>query len=598
MIRPPSSAATPLRPGATGSESEVARLIDYLTGGVAPGTDSPPAAGLWIMGSVGPLLADGEPRYRLLETIGQGATATVYEATDRLLSTESSEALVAVKVSRCDREGDAEGLLAEARNARRVEHRNVLRVLDCGRTADGRVFTVLELIEGPTLEGFLASSPGPGRREVVRLLVGAARGLEAIHAAGLVHCDLKPANMLVGPDGTVRIADFGAATAQTRKAPLADAATPDARGTLAFMAPEQFRLERGALTPSSDIFSFGATLFWALTGEAAAGGCSLEALSSLSTPEGLRPEQLDRRLRLAGVERDLRAITVRALAPAQRDRYGSAGVLAGELELWLARRPLLWTRSGPVRRTRLAARRHPVAAAAIVLASLGAAAAVAAHADARRLGREAEVQRNELLIEKSKRETDAAWRKRSLDSLMKLMSGFRSAKEQGLASEVLTSLWVLEWAHGPTLLEDPGAVGAIWATRIEVLQSLHEEARARGGADSIEARLMEPSLSLWLLRDGRPEEARPILDDAIRFWEHHAAANDSWLLELGTLRAAAEVMSLRRTASVRSLTRDETEHLASGETILAGARDALRADKGPVAQLVRDVLGNAPATGN
>lgn len=606
-MRTSTSAATPLRPAAglatglaTGAEveSEVAKLLDYLTGDAGPQA-APPASGLWIMGSVGPLLGDGEPRYRLLETIGQGSSSTVYQATDRLLATDSSEALVAVKLSRCDRAGDADDLLTEARNARSVEHRNVLRVLDCGRTADGRVFTVLEMVEGPTLDGHLARSPGLARRDLVRLLLDAARGLEAIHAAGLVHCDLKPANMLIGPDGTLKIADFGAATAQTRKAPLADPGTPDVRGTLAFMAPEQFRLERGALTPSSDIFSFGATLFWALTGEAAAGGCSLEALSSLCTEDGLQPEQIDRRLRAAGVDRDLRAITTRALAPAQRDRYASAGVLAGDLEAWLARRPLVWTHPGPLRLATLAGRRHPVAAAALALAMLGGAAAAIAFADARRLGREAQIQRTELLVEKSKRETDAQWRKRSLESLMKLMSGFRSAKEQGLASEVLTSLWVLEWAHGPLLMQDPAAVGEIWATRIDVLQSLRAQARARGDRDSIEARLIEPSLALWLLRDGRPAEARPIIDDAIAFWEHHAATGDSWLEDLRTLRAAAGVLELRRAGGVRALTASEQRLLAEHTGHLRGAYATFAAagNAGPLSQLVGEVLNGGRTAG-
>jgi len=579
--------ATPTPHGA--QAPEVARLIDYLVGA---GEQAKAPAAFWIAGSVGPRLADGEPRYRLLKPIGRGSCATVYEASDRILATDANEALVAVKIARCDGALQVERWLDEARHARCVEHPHVVRVLDCGLTDDGHVFTVLELIEGPTLEQHIARSPRASRRDLVALLVQAAEGLGAIHAAGLVHCDIKPANLLCGPDGAIKIADFGAAAAQSRKPPLADCATPNARGTLAFMAPEQFRLERGALTPSSDIFSLGATLFWLLTGSAVAGSSPLEAIGALADAEGLDVEDLDRRLRAAGIDGTLRAITLRALAPLQRDRYASAGVLAADLSAWIERRPVGWTRPGPLRRTALLCRRRPVAAAAVAIALAAGVVTAASVADARRLAAEHAAGEAQLQAERAARAADAAWRKRSLDSLMRLMTGFRAAKEQGLAAEVLTSLWVLEWAHGPTLLQNPAAISEIWSTRIEVLGSVRDEARAAAGADSIQARLTEPSLVLWLLLDGRIAEARPILDDALAYWERHAAPDDPWMRELRVLEAAAGVLGARQSLAGRAGTVQEQERLAQLEARLAAASDAAppAAQTGPLGGLVSGIL--------
>ncbi len=585
---PSPACATKTAPAA--HPAEVSTLINFLVGGAG---DAGVPAVLRVADSIGPRLADGEGRYRLLRVIGRGSWSIVYEASDRLLATESSEALVAVKVARCDRRPDAERELDEARQARRVEHPNVVRVLDCGLSDEGSVFTVLELVEGHTLEQHVVRRPRAPRRELVGLLVQAARGLEAIHAAGLVHCDIKPSNLLLARDGSVRIADFGAAARQTRKPPLADPSTPDARGTLAFMAPEQFRLERGALTPSSDIFSLGATLFWLLTGEAVAGSSALEAVGALADSDGLDMEQVGRRLRAAGVDRQLRAITTRALAPDQQARYASAGVLAADLSAWIARRPVEWTRPGMATRVALLCRRRPFAAAGFALALLAGAAAAAAHADARRLAAENAAREAELEIERAERNAETAWRKRSLDSLMRLMAGFRAAKEQGLAAEVLTSLWVLEWAHGPTLLQDPAATGEIWATRIEVLQSVRERAISTAGPDSIEARLTEPSLALWLLRDGRPAEAQALLADAIDYWERRTTPSDPWLAELRVLDSAAAVLSARERGRDPA-SPDDGHRAAEHEAALVAARESMIAagKSGPLATLVSEVLDN------
>lgn len=572
--------------GATPEDAH--RLVEFLTreGPERPHADAPqpiPLTGRTL----------GEGRYRIIRTLGRGSCSTVYEASDTRLASTQSEAPVAIKVSRTDSPLDIDRWLAEARNARRVQHRNVVRVLDCGVTDDGQAFTVQELVAGSTLE-----SHGPGitrrtRREFVSLIAQAADGLEAIHAAGLVHCDIKPANLLIAPDGTLKIADFGASTTCAPDAAFTSDSPSIARGTLAFMAPELFRLDRESFMPSSDIFSLGATLFWMLTGSPVAGRNSAEAICSLSDRGGLDTHRIERELRAARVDRDLRTITLRALAPLLHERYGSAGVLAADLRAWAAKRPIESARPGPWHRSTLLVRRRPLTTAAIVLALAGGIAAAASLEQSRQLADQNAAQAAELAVERARIEADTAWRKRALDSLRRLMSGFGAAKEQGLAAEVLTSLWVLEWAHGPSLMEDPAALSTLWATRIDLLESVRADARAAAGPDSLEARLTEPSLALWLLRDGRTARAREILAEAIPFWTEHASPDDPWLAQLTILDAAATLIDLTNRSAVTTLSPADRAALEKHTAYLRAQRSRLAAagDRGPIAQFLRDLLG-------
>ncbi|HUJ62521.1 MAG TPA: protein kinase, partial [Kofleriaceae bacterium] len=191
-------------------------------------------------------------RYQLDRRIAAGGMGEVWAAWDPQL-----ERQIAVKLVRPERADDGrerERLLREARALAKLTHPNVLAVHDVGEL-DGEVFLATELVQGDTL----ASRGGPSAdwRTIARLYVQAARGLAAAHAVGLVHRDVKPANLLVGADGRVRVADFGLAVRAGRGAPIdADAPTasgprPGLRatvtvtqkghvaGTPAYMAPEQ-----------------------------------------------------------------------------------------------------------------------------------------------------------------------------------------------------------------------------------------------------------------------------------------------------------------------------------------------------------------------
>ncbi len=188
-------------------------------------------------------------RYQVVRWLGAGGMSVVYEAQDPELDRR-----VALKVLRRDL-ADAPGvqnrLVREAQALARLSAPNVVAIHDVG-SADGRVFLTMELIDGQTLAAWLAEQPR-ALDEILDVLVQAGRGLAAAHAAGLVHRDVKPANILVGRDGRTRVSDFGLVAAagampQARglAPPEAAAATTRDRasatglvGTPAYMAPEQ-----------------------------------------------------------------------------------------------------------------------------------------------------------------------------------------------------------------------------------------------------------------------------------------------------------------------------------------------------------------------
>ncbi|MBA3461030.1 MAG: serine/threonine protein kinase, partial [Deltaproteobacteria bacterium] len=185
-------------------------------------------------------------RYQLDRRIAAGGMGEVWAAWDPQLRRE-----LAIKFVRPDRADDGrerDRLLREARALARLTHPNVLAVHDVGEI-DGEVFLVTELVAGDTLSS--RGGPSSDWRSLVRLYAQAARGLAAAHAAGLVHRDVKPANLLLGGDGRVRVADFGLAVRSSTPSPLAPTEMPSLgassqitaaghiAGTPAYMAPEQ-----------------------------------------------------------------------------------------------------------------------------------------------------------------------------------------------------------------------------------------------------------------------------------------------------------------------------------------------------------------------
>jgi hypothetical protein len=199
-------------------------------------------------------------RYELAERVGAGGFSEVWRAADLVLARP-----VAVKLPYPGFAQDDEALArfrAEARNAGRLSHEHVARIYDYGEPdPPNPPFLVMELIAGPPLSALLRDGPlSPDR--TARLLAQAATGLAAAHQAGLIHRDIKPGNLMIGPGGSVKITDFGISYA-AGSAPLTG--TGLVLGTPAYLAPE--RMTGASATAAGDLYSLGIVGYQCLTGE-------------------------------------------------------------------------------------------------------------------------------------------------------------------------------------------------------------------------------------------------------------------------------------------------------------------------------------------
>ena len=208
-------------------------------------------------------------RYVLDDQIGNGGYGEVWRATDTVLARP-----VAVKLLHPRYTQRSEALArfrAEARHAGGLPHENIAQVFDYGEPADGQPpYLVMELVDGPSLETVLTGGPLDDSR-TMDIVAQAAAGLQAAHAAGMIHRDIKPGNLLLAPGGTVKITDFGIAHT-IGSAPLT--ASGELIGTPGYLAPERAMGERA--TPASDLYSLGMLAYECLAGTPPFRGTPLE----------------------------------------------------------------------------------------------------------------------------------------------------------------------------------------------------------------------------------------------------------------------------------------------------------------------------------
>lgn len=261
---------------------------------------------------VGTILA---ARYHIGARIDAGGMAVVYRAADEILGRD-----VAVKVMHPALAADpsfAERFRGEAQNAARLSHANVCAVYDYG-SSDGDLFIVMELVDGTTLRSLLERFGRLGTDTARHVARGVAAALDHAHAKGIIHRDVKPENILLTPDGQVKVVDFGIAKALGPQAANLTADRPI--GTVAYVAPEQ--ITSTSVDARADVYALGATTYEMLTGRPPFSG---------DTPQAVAAARLRQQPMNPGVASDIDAAVMKATAPDPSVRFTTPGEFARAL---------------------------------------------------------------------------------------------------------------------------------------------------------------------------------------------------------------------------------------------------------------------------
>lgn len=258
-------------------------------------------------------------RYEILERIGTGGMAIVYKAKCHRLNR-----LVAIKILKSDLAQNEEfrrRFNAESQAVAQLSHPNIVSVYDVSRGGDME-YIVMELIDGITLKQYMEKRGQLNWRESLHFITQIMRGLSHAHSRGIIHRDIKPQNIIVLRDGSVKVADFGIAC-------LADSAqtlTQEALGSVHYISPEQARGDRP--DARSDIYSSGVVLYEMLTGRLpfegeSAVSVAIQHLSSIPlAPREINPD----------IPEQLELICMKAMAPDLEHRYQSADAMIADLE--------------------------------------------------------------------------------------------------------------------------------------------------------------------------------------------------------------------------------------------------------------------------
>jgi hypothetical protein len=301
--------------------------------------------------------------YEVLGELGRGGMGVVYRARQTNLNR-----LVALKMILAGAHAgadDRQRFLAEAEAVARLQHPNIVQIYETGE-AGGHPFFSLEYCPGGSLAAKLAGTPQPPP-PAARLVEVLARTVQAAHAAGVVHRDLNPANVLLAADGTPKITDFGLAkklgqVGQTQSGAIL--------GTPSYMAPEQAAGRGKEVGPAADVYALGAILYECLTGRPPFKAATpLDTVLQVLAEEPVPPGRL-----VPGLPRDLETVCLKCLQKDPARRYGSAEALAEDLRRFVEGRPILARPVGRLERAAKWVRRNPVLsgmAAVLVLALLG-----------------------------------------------------------------------------------------------------------------------------------------------------------------------------------------------------------------------------------
>ncbi|HEV7998345.1 MAG TPA: serine/threonine-protein kinase [Planctomycetaceae bacterium] len=299
---------------------------------------------------------DAEPqpfgKYELRGEIGRGGMGVVYRAHQTDL--DRPVALKMILSSRLASPDDVRRFYAEARAAGSLRHPNIVGIHEAGEV-HGQHFFAMDFIEGRSLAQELERGPFDAQR-AAECVAAVGRAVQYLHDHNMIHRDLKPSNILLAPDGTPYVTDFG--LAKTYGSNSAHTQSGLIVGTIGYMSPEQAAGHAPAHSPLSDIYSLGAILFELLTGRPPFQNASpIDTLLEVIESEPPRPRQLNRNIPLA-----LELVCLRCLEKDPRRRYPSAAALVEDLEHFLRGEPLSVTPAGVIHRVLRWARREPTLA--------------------------------------------------------------------------------------------------------------------------------------------------------------------------------------------------------------------------------------------
>ena len=524
--------------------------------------------------------------YRIVRRLGEGGMGVVL-----LAEQARPRRLVAVKVIRSSRvsEKSIHRFQREAELLARLQHPHIAQLIELGedKTPDGqtRHFIVMEYVHGRRLCDRDDDEREPTRTELIELLIGICEGVQHAHLNGVIHRDLKPGNVLVAPDGSPKIVDFGVARLVASESPgfVAETLTSDLVGTLPYMSPEQISPKSAGIDTRTDVYALGVIGLEMLTGEHPCADIDpmLGTLVEFVTNGG--PANVA--LHSAALPEDLRFVLAKALAPQPSQRYDSAAEFASDLRRFLNRDAVSAKPPSFVYQVRVLARKNialVMAAASIAVILITASAvsthyAIAAGEAAREATREA-VRVGEL---RTVLERIFSWAApdRSADpnitligALQRVVAEIKDVKDpqhraalHHLASDAFLSFCVAETPEA----------GSLYEMATTHAKAAVEIARLEHGASHSEVAYHLVQLGKCQSAMSRYQDSRASLNEAISIYEKAEPRNLRHLLD-ALLVLATDEMQQRRYDDAQSHIQRAMELAAGDPQLLAAIRaDAL-----------------------